>query len=213
MDSGRDAPERFGPESDARVTRCTAPGLKSERYRSAKRRRGAPVSTLPPRPATGPAPRPNTRLRTFRGAPKKDPVYVRLLRWAERARSNGVNRLRFRTNAPAPAGRRWLRYPGVGFGFRSIVHGIVTPHSTQNASSSSTQRRAPHRSHFRGSSFGNRQTILGTPTSVRTYSLPARSERGRAVVGPEVGLAPDRTEGSSARTVGSAPAPCRHRLG
>jgi hypothetical protein len=51
-----------------------------------------------------------------------------------------------------------------GSGSTRIVHGIVTPQSPQNAPSSLNQRKAPHRSHFRGSSESYRHPIdcLGT---------------------------------------------------
>jgi len=46
-----------------------------------------------------------------------------------------------------------------------MEHGIVTPHSPQKSPSSATQRNSPHRSHLRGSSESNRQTIGGRPRS------------------------------------------------
>jgi hypothetical protein len=56
----------------------------------------------------------------------------------------------------------------VGGGRSRIVQGMVTPQSPQNHPSDTTQRKAPHRSHFLGSSESYRQPTYASPTFVET---------------------------------------------
>jgi hypothetical protein len=75
----------------------------------------------------------------------------------------GTLRCPYRTRT-VPAGA----VSGFGGGGRTcIVHGISTPQSPQKRPSSATQRKAPHRSHLRGSSGSFRQTMGRSPGAPR----------------------------------------------
>jgi hypothetical protein len=86
-----------------------------------------------------------------------------------------------RPERPGPLGVGGRRYGaaggGTGGGSTRIVQGIVTPHSPQKSPSSATQRKEPHRSHFRGSEFSNRQVTHPGTAGGLSYERPSGSSR------------------------------------